>query len=94
MRKIKIRNTQYKIQKLTNNSYTPISHHSLITPGCTAHQFLCKPPFIGPYHVYSKNGDSIFLLKSGSIFFTIRGQSTQQLTSNDTKIAVESINLS
>jgi hypothetical protein len=89
------RKLKYKIQnkKLTNKSHTPKIHPSFITPGCTSHQFLRKPPFIGPHHVYSKNGDSIFLLNSVSIFFTICGQSTQQLTRHYTQIAVESINL-
>jgi hypothetical protein len=72
------RKLKYEIQNTNHNSrqkksYTPKFHPSFITPGCTAHQFLCKPPLIGPHHVYSKNGDSIFLLNSRSIFFTICG---------------------
>jgi hypothetical protein len=36
-KKIKMRNTKYKLQTLTNIYYTPKFQSSLITPGCTAH---------------------------------------------------------
>jgi len=74
-------------------SYSPKFHPSLITPGCTAHQFLCKPPFIEPPSRLLEKWRQYIPPKLGKhLRYNMRSK-TQQLTRNYTQNAMGNINL-